>query len=183
VASGVRGCLNSGADLERNGQQCVEQILRDSKRAEAYDNEQAANEDANLPSVAIGEETTEWEGRDLSAVVYDEDDASAATSTTQAEGFLIAIHGINGAHQGRVEAVHGRNEVSNGHLPGRQHGNVNAQPVDMQRTYDHVQPQHALAPYIRLLSIDGSSQGAGFHSSLSDHWAFGHVGVNIANML
>jgi hypothetical protein len=78
------------------------------------DDQRATNEDADSTTVTVRKESTEGERGDLSAVVDDEDDASAATFTTETECFLVALHCIDGAHQGRVVAVQSGDEVTDG---------------------------------------------------------------------
>jgi len=78
------------------------------------DDQRTANEDADSTTVTVRKETTEGERGDLSAVVNDEDDTSAAAFTTETECFLVALHGVDGAHQGRVVAVQSGDEVTDG---------------------------------------------------------------------
>jgi hypothetical protein len=80
----------------------------------ANDDQSTTNEDADSTTVTVRKEATEGERDDLSAVVDDEDDASAAAFTAETERFLVALHGVDGAHQGRVVTVQGGDEVSDG---------------------------------------------------------------------
>ena len=78
------------------------------------DDQRTANEDADSTTVTVREETAEGERGDLSAVVDDEDNASTAAFTTETECFLVALHGVDGAHQGRIVTVQSGDEVSDG---------------------------------------------------------------------
>ena len=48
-------------------------------------------------------------------VVNDEDDSGAAALTTEAEGVLVALHGIDCAHQRRVVSVQCGDQVADSH--------------------------------------------------------------------
>ena len=80
----------------------------------ANNDQRTANEDADSTTVTVCKETSEGECHDLSAVVDDEDDASTAAFTTETECILVALHCIDGAHQGRVVAVQSRDKVPDG---------------------------------------------------------------------
>ena len=82
------------------------------------------NEDTDTTTVTVSKKSTERERGDLSQVVDNENDSRARTLTRESESFLIGLHCINRAHEGRVESVHRRDEISN--------------------THDHVQLDHAL---------------------------------------
>lgn len=97
MALSVGSCLNGGTNNDQN----------------------AAHEDTDSSTVAVGKETTEWEGSDLSAVVDDEDNSSAAAGAAEAEGLLVGRHGVDSTHEGRVETVHRRHKVTDSHLRGR----------------------------------------------------------------
>ena len=72
----------------------------------------AADEDTDATTVPIGEESAEGESSDLTTVIDDEDNAGAASSACQPEGFLIWLHGVDGAHKRAVEAIQRGDQIS-----------------------------------------------------------------------
>lgn len=80
-----------------------------------------------------------WETGDLADLVDDENDAGGGALAVEPEGVLVGLHGVDGAHQRAVEAVHGGHQVPDRH--------------------DQVQAQHVGRQQVRLLLGDGGRQG------------------------
>lgn len=57
--------------------------------------DEATDEDADATTVAVGEDSQEGEGSDLSEVVDDEDYAGGRAGAGEVEGFLVGGHGID----------------------------------------------------------------------------------------
>lgn len=89
----------------------------------------------------IGGSRLTWKTSDLAEIVDDEDDACGGTGAIQAEGLLVRLHGVDGAHQGAVEAVQGGDEVADAH--------------------DGVELDHVRGQELGLLLGDGGRQGHG----------------------
>jgi hypothetical protein len=89
-------------------------VVRSRLDSSTNDHQRTANEDADSTAVTVRQETTEGERGNLSAVVDDKDDTSTAAFTSKTERILVALHGIDGAHQRRVVAVQGGDEVTDG---------------------------------------------------------------------
>ena len=110
-SSTCNACTESKNESTAN---ILSRVVRSRLYSSTDDDQRATNEDADSTTVTVRKEATEGERGDLSAIVDDEDDASAAALTTEAECFLVALHCIDGAHQGRVVAVQSGDEVTDG---------------------------------------------------------------------
>ena len=73
----------------------------------ANQHDDAAHEDGEATAPVVSEEAAERTRSDLAEIVGDEDDAGGGTRAFQSEGLLVGVHGVDGAHEGRIEAIEG----------------------------------------------------------------------------
>ena len=68
----------------------------------ANQDQDAADENADTPSVPISNQATERERCDLATVIDDKNDARARPGSIEAKGLLVGLHGIDRSHEGAV---------------------------------------------------------------------------------
>jgi hypothetical protein len=80
----------------------------------ADDHDDAAHQDSHAAAVAVSEEAAEGESSDLAQLVDNEDDACGGPFAGEAHGFLVGLHGVDGAHERGVEAIERGDKVGDG---------------------------------------------------------------------